>query len=148
MPVTKWNRTIDRVSGAMKVDIVNGKGESISKLPGDRKKLLLELKVLWHGKWWLWFSVSERDVMATSDVCSLEWVEVTSWCCLWFLSNESDVMVVFYIELKWRPGKWWLLENIEGKWRHGKWCLCFTMSLSDVMVSDGWGLDWVEVTSF
>ena len=34
----------------MKVDIVNGKGESVSKLPGDRRRLLVELKVIWHGR--------------------------------------------------------------------------------------------------
>ena len=37
-------------SGAMKVDILNGKGESVNKLPGDRRRLLVELKVIWHGK--------------------------------------------------------------------------------------------------
>ena len=34
----------------MKVDIVNGKGVSVSKLPGDRRRLLVELKVIWHGR--------------------------------------------------------------------------------------------------
>ena len=34
----------------MKVDILNGKGESVSKLPGDRRRLLVELKVIWHGR--------------------------------------------------------------------------------------------------
>jgi len=34
----------------MKVDILNGRGESVSKLPGDRRKLLVELKVIWHGR--------------------------------------------------------------------------------------------------
>ena len=34
----------------MRVDILNGKGESVNKLPGDRKRLLVELKVIWHGK--------------------------------------------------------------------------------------------------
>ena len=34
----------------MKVDILNGKGESVNKLPGDRRRLLVELKVIWHGK--------------------------------------------------------------------------------------------------
>ena len=29
----------------MKVDILNGKGESVNKLPGDRRRLLVELKV-------------------------------------------------------------------------------------------------------
>jgi hypothetical protein len=38
-------------SGDIKVDILNGKGESISKLPGDRgKRLLVEMKVIWHGE--------------------------------------------------------------------------------------------------
>ena len=38
-------------AGDIKVDIVNGKGESISKLPGDRgKRLLVEMKVICHGK--------------------------------------------------------------------------------------------------
>jgi len=37
-------------TGAMKVDILNGKGESVSKLPGDRRRLLVELKVIWHGR--------------------------------------------------------------------------------------------------
>ena len=32
------------------MDILNGKGESVSKLPGDRRRLLLELKVIWHGR--------------------------------------------------------------------------------------------------
>ncbi|XP_057309351.1 structural maintenance of chromosomes flexible hinge domain-containing protein 1-like [Hydractinia symbiolongicarpus] len=37
--------------GAMKVDIKNGKGESIHKIPGDRgKRLLVELKVVWHSE--------------------------------------------------------------------------------------------------
>ncbi|CAH3190669.1 unnamed protein product, partial [Porites lobata] len=35
---------------AMKVVILNGKGESVNKLPGDRRRLLVELKVIWHGK--------------------------------------------------------------------------------------------------
>ena len=35
----------------MKVDIINGKGESISKLPGERgKRLLVEMKIISHGK--------------------------------------------------------------------------------------------------
>lgn len=37
-------------TGAMRVDILNGKGESVSKLPGDRRRLLVELKVIWHGR--------------------------------------------------------------------------------------------------
>ncbi|EDO36680.1 predicted protein [Nematostella vectensis] len=36
--------------GAMRVDIVNGKGESMNKIPSDRRKLLVELKVIWHEK--------------------------------------------------------------------------------------------------
>lgn len=32
------------------MDILNGKGESVSKLPGDRRRLLVELKVIWHGR--------------------------------------------------------------------------------------------------
>ena len=32
------------------MDILNGKGESVNKLPGDRRRLLVELKVIWHGK--------------------------------------------------------------------------------------------------
>ena len=31
------------------MDILNGRGESVNKLPGDRRRLLLELKVIWHG---------------------------------------------------------------------------------------------------
>lgn len=31
------------------MDILNGKGESVNKLPGDRRRLLVELKVIWHG---------------------------------------------------------------------------------------------------
>ncbi len=39
------------LQGDIKVDILNGKGESISKLPGDRgKRLLVEMKVIWHGE--------------------------------------------------------------------------------------------------
>ena len=37
--------------GPLKVDIINGKEESINKLPGERmKKLLVELRVLSHCK--------------------------------------------------------------------------------------------------
>ena len=37
-------------SGDIKVEISNKKGEMISKLPGSRQsKLLIELKVVWHG---------------------------------------------------------------------------------------------------
>ena len=43
----------------MKVDILNGKGESVSKLPGDRRRLLVELKVIWHGR-----------ILARSFLCS------------------------------------------------------------------------------
>ena len=32
------------------MDILNGKGESMNKLPGARRRLLVELKVIWHGK--------------------------------------------------------------------------------------------------
>uniref|UniRef100_A0A6P8HCY5 Structural maintenance of chromosomes flexible hinge domain-containing protein 1-like isoform X2 n=1 Tax=Actinia tenebrosa TaxID=6105 RepID=A0A6P8HCY5_ACTTE len=49
--------------GAMKVDIVNGKNEPINKLPGDRRKLLVELKVIWHG------SDKEGDKVITNLVC-------------------------------------------------------------------------------
>ena len=38
--------------GPVKVDILNGRNESIHKLPGERmKKLLIELKVIYHCKW-------------------------------------------------------------------------------------------------
>ncbi|CAB4024685.1 Hypothetical predicted protein, partial [Paramuricea clavata] len=48
--------------GDIKVDILNGKGESISKLPGDRgKRLLVEMKVIWHDK--------EGDKIITQHVC-------------------------------------------------------------------------------
>ena len=48
--------------GDIKVDILNGKGESISKLPGDRgKRLLVEMKVICHDK--------EGDKMITQHVC-------------------------------------------------------------------------------
>lgn len=49
--------------GAMKVDIVNGKGESVSKLPGDRRRLLVELKVIWHG------NDKDGDKVITNHVC-------------------------------------------------------------------------------
>lgn len=49
--------------GAMKVDIVNGKGESVNKLPGDRRRLLVELKVLWHG------TDKDGDKVITNHVC-------------------------------------------------------------------------------
>ncbi|CAH3188144.1 unnamed protein product, partial [Porites lobata] len=43
-----WNLKVLII--AMKVVISNGKGESVNKLPGDRRRLLVELKVIWHGK--------------------------------------------------------------------------------------------------
>ena len=36
-------------TGAIRVDIHNGRGESVNKVPGDRRRLLVELKVIWHG---------------------------------------------------------------------------------------------------
>jgi len=39
--------------GAIKIEIANKKGETISKLPGNAassKRLLVELKIIWHGK--------------------------------------------------------------------------------------------------
>lgn len=41
--------------GALKIEIENRKGEKIQKLPGtsaqaSQKKLLVELKVIWHGR--------------------------------------------------------------------------------------------------
>ena len=41
------------VTGDIKVEILNKKGEKVSKLPGTAatsKKLLVELKVIWHCK--------------------------------------------------------------------------------------------------
>ena len=41
------------VTGAIKVEILNRKGDKISKLPGKdnaAKKLLMELNVIWHCK--------------------------------------------------------------------------------------------------
>ncbi|KAH3712875.1 hypothetical protein DPMN_072633 [Dreissena polymorpha] len=41
-------------TGDIKIEILNRKGDKISKLPGKEhasKKLLVELKVIWHGKW-------------------------------------------------------------------------------------------------
>ena len=42
--------------GALKIEIENRKGEKIQKLPGtsahaSHKKLLVELKVIWHSKY-------------------------------------------------------------------------------------------------
>ena len=37
----------------MKIEILNKRGEQINRLPGhnsNSKKLLVELKVIWHGK--------------------------------------------------------------------------------------------------
>jgi hypothetical protein len=37
--------------GAIKIEIANKKGETISKLPGNAassKRLLVELKIIWH----------------------------------------------------------------------------------------------------
>ncbi|XP_046854704.1 structural maintenance of chromosomes flexible hinge domain-containing protein 1-like isoform X2 [Xenia sp. Carnegie-2017] len=48
--------------GDIRVDILNGKGESISKLPGDRgKRLLLEMKCILHEK--------GNDKVITQHVC-------------------------------------------------------------------------------
>ena len=48
-------RQAGQTVGDIKVEIANRKGEKISKLPTDRtmassKKLLVELKVIWHCK--------------------------------------------------------------------------------------------------
>ncbi|XP_044184398.1 structural maintenance of chromosomes flexible hinge domain-containing protein 1-like [Acropora millepora] len=51
--------------GAMRVDILNGKGESVNKLPGDRKRLLVELKVIWHGT----SMDKDGDKIITNHVC-------------------------------------------------------------------------------
>ena len=40
-------------TGDMKIEILNKRGEQINRLPGhnsNSKKLLVELKVIWHGK--------------------------------------------------------------------------------------------------
>ena len=50
----------------MKVDILSGKGESISKLPGDRRKLLIELKVTWHGE-----TASQLDPVFRSPIIQI-----------------------------------------------------------------------------
>lgn len=41
------------ISGDIKVEIINKKGETIKQLPGTapaHKKLLVELKIIWHCK--------------------------------------------------------------------------------------------------
>lgn len=43
-------RQAGQAVGDIKVEIANRRGEVISKLPGSRQsKLLMELKVIWHG---------------------------------------------------------------------------------------------------
>ena len=46
-----YHESLSLFLGDIKVDILNGKGESISKLPGERgKRLLIEMKIICHGK--------------------------------------------------------------------------------------------------
>ncbi|RMX48106.1 hypothetical protein pdam_00002687 [Pocillopora damicornis] len=63
--------------GAIRVDIHNGRGESVNKVPGDRRRLLVELKVIWHenithlGPHTLQLQVLLGDTSAGSSIKSL-----------------------------------------------------------------------------
>ena len=52
--INNEKRNAGKTIGDIKVEILNKKGEKISKLPGTAatsKKLLVELKVIWHCKY-------------------------------------------------------------------------------------------------
>lgn len=71
--------------GALKIEIENRKGEKIQKLPGtsaqaSHKKLLVELKVIWHSKY--------RE---NCDKRNLMWEEIKNVLCFVVFNVESSL---------------------------------------------------------
>ena len=62
-------RPAGKTIGAIKVEIANRKGELINRLPGSRdtsKKLLIQLKVMWHCKLMIYHLLLYNNTMPFS----------------------------------------------------------------------------------